>query len=186
MLAKDPRQFVPGAYIQFLRIGGTDAVGDPILDEKDIGGPLGDLLRVMEEILVAHISVATNITAQPVEVRIPDYPIVALQQLARNAVLHRTYEGTNAPVRVTWFADRIEIQNPGGPFGQVTRDNFGKPGVADYRNPGLAEVMKNLGYVQRFGFGIELARRELQKNGNPPLYFSIEETQVLVTVRRRQ
>ena len=59
-------------------------------------------------------------------------------------------------------------QSPGGPFGQVNRQNFGRPGITDYRNPHLAEAMKNLGYVQRFGIGIQLARSELQKNGNPP------------------
>jgi len=99
--------------------------------------------------------------------------------------MHRTYEGTHAPVRITWFTDRIEIQNPGGPFGQVTRQNFGQPGVTDYRNPHLAEAMKNLGYVQRFGVGIPLARRELQRNSNPPLEFIVEDAHVLAIVRRQ-
>ena len=119
------------------------------------------------------------------EIREPDYPIVALQQLARNGVLHRTYEGTNAPVRINWFSDRIEILSPGGPYGQVTRTNFGNPGITDYRNPHLAEAMKILGYVQRFGVGIPLARKELAKNGNPPPEFIVEDTYVLVIVRRR-
>ncbi len=41
------------------------------------------------------------------------------------------------------------------------------PGYGKHRNPHLAEVMKNLGYVQRFGFGIPTAKRALQRNGNP-------------------
>jgi ATP-dependent DNA helicase RecG len=86
---------------------------------------------------------------------------------------------------MTWFTDRIEIQNPGGPFGQVNRQNFAQPGITDYRNPHLAEAMKNLGYVQRFGVGIPLARRELEKNGNPPPEFIVEDAHVLVIVRRR-
>jgi ATP-dependent DNA helicase RecG len=45
--------------------------------------------------------------------------------------------------------------------------------------------MKNLGYVQRFGIGIQLARKELEKNGNPPPEFIVEDTYVLVIVRRR-
>ena len=184
VIGKEPRQFLPGAYIQFLRIEGTELT-DPIKDQKEIDGPLPDLLRLLDETLQVHISVATDITTQPTEIRHPDYPLVALQQLTRNAVMHRTYEGTNAPVRVTWFSDRIEIQSPGGPFGQVTRQNFGQPGVTDYRNPHLAEAMKNLGYVQRFGIGIQLARRELQKNGNPPLEFVVEDTYLLAMVRKR-
>lgn len=183
VVGNDPRQVVPGAYIQFLRIDGRDLT-DPIKDQKEISGPLSDLLRILDETFQAHISVASDITAQPVELRHPDYPIVALQQLARNAVMHRTYEGTYAPVRITWFNDRIEIQNPGGPFGQVNRQNFGQPGITDYRNPHLAEAMKNLGYVQRFGVGIQLARKELEKNGNPPLEFVVEDAHLLVTLKK--
>jgi ATP-dependent DNA helicase RecG len=180
---KDPLQFLPGAYIQFLRIDGTELT-DPIKDQKEIDGPLPELLRMLDETFQAHISVASDITAQPVEIRHPDYPIVALQQLARNSIMHRTYEGTNAPTRITWFSDRIEIRNPGGPFGQVNRENFGTPGVTDYRNPHLAEAMKNLGYVQRFGVGIPLARKELEKNGNPPPEFIVEEAHVLAILWR--
>ena len=91
----------------------------------------------------------------------------------------------NAPVRIYWFSDRIEIQNPGGPFGQVNRSNFGTPGITDYRNPHIAEAMKNLGYVQRFGIGISLAQKELRNNGNPPAEFQAEDTYVLVILRKR-
>jgi ATP-dependent DNA helicase RecG len=181
---KDPIQFLPGAYIQFLRIDGSELT-DPIKDQKEIAGPLLDQLKILDEILQINISTASDVTAQPLETRHPDYPIVALQQLARNAVLHRTYEGTNAPVRIHWFFDRIEISSPGGAFGQVNRENFGHPGTTDYRNPHLAEAMKNLGYVQRFGIGIPMARKELEKNGNPPPEFVVEDTYVLVIIRRR-
>jgi len=89
-------------------------------------------------------------------------------------------------VRLYWFNDRVEVHNPGGPYGQVTKRNFGRPGAYDYRNPNLAAVMKELGYVQRFGYGIVLARREMEKNGNPPPEFQVEDTHVAVILRRRQ
>ena len=57
--------------------------------------------------------------------------------------------------------------------------------MTDDRNPHLAEAMRVLGYVQRFGVGIPLARQELQKNGNPPLEFVVEAAHVLALVRRR-
>jgi ATP-dependent DNA helicase RecG len=181
---KDPAQFLPGAYIQFLRIDGLELT-DPIKDQKEIRGPLPDQLKMLDETLQINISTASDITSKPIETRHPDYPIVALQQLARNAVMHRTYEGTNAPVRIHWFSDRIEILSPGGAFGQVNRENFGDPGTTDYRNPHLAEAMKNLGYVQRFGIGIEIARKELEKNGNPPPEFVVEDTFIMAIVRRK-
>ncbi len=180
---KLPQDFIPCAYIQFLRIDGKD-LSDPIKDQKRLDGPLSDLLKNLDSLLHAHISVETDIVSQPTEQRKSDYPMATLQQITRNAVLHRTYEGTNAPVHIYWFHDRIEIMNPGGPYGQVTRQNFGTPGLTDYRNRFLAEAMRNLGYVQQFGVGIQIARRELERNGNPPPGFTLEETYTLVTLRR--
>lgn len=109
--------------------------------------------------------------------------MVALQQFSRNAILHRTYEGSNSPVRVYWYNDRIEIISPGGPFGEVTPENFGAPGITDYRNPNLAEAMRVLGFVQKFGAGIMTARRSLNQNGNPLPEFVVTQHHVLVTVR---
>lgn len=184
VVGKEPRQFIAGSYIQFVRFDGMELT-DPIRDQKEIDGSLIDLLRYLDEVLQANISTASDITAQTIELKQPDYPIVALQQLVRNAVMHRSYEETNAPVRVYWFNDRIEVQNPGGLFGQVNRQNFGQGSITDYRNPHLAEAMKNLGYVQRFGIGIPTAKKELKKNGNPAAEFIVEDSYISVIIRRR-
>lgn len=184
VLARDPTRHLPGAYIQFLRIDGT-ALHDPIRDQKRVDGPLAQLVRRLDDLLDAHNPVATDIATAPVEMRHPDYPRVALQQLTRNAVLHRSYEGTHAPVRIYWFDDRIEIHSPGGPYGQVSALNFGEPGAADYRNAHLAEAMRVLGFVQRFGVGIAMARDALARNDNPPPEFLVESARVVATLRRR-
>ena len=184
VLGVSSRDWIPGAYIQFLRINGTE-MADPIQDEAPIDGALGQVLRRIDEKIDAHNRSEVDITTTDREVRTTPYPRVALQQLIRNAVMHRTYENTNAPVRVHWFDDRIEIINPGGPFGVVTRENFGRPGITDYRNPNLADAMKVMGFVQRFGIGIQTARAEMKKNGNPDIEFQIESMAVLATVRRR-
>jgi ATP-dependent DNA helicase RecG len=65
----------------------------------------------------------------------------------------------------------------------VSIENFGQPGVADYRNPNLAEAMRVFGFVQRFGFGLAIARRALAENGNPPLELDVQSSHVTVTVR---
>ena len=184
VLGVSSRDWIPGAYIQFLRITGTE-MADPIQDEAPIDGALGQVLRRIDEKIDAHNRSEVHITTTDREIRTTPYPRVALQQLIRNAVMHRTYENTNAPVRVHWFDDRIEIINPGGPFGVVTRENFGRPGITDYRNPNLADAMKVMGFVQRFGIGIQTARAEMKKNGNPEIEFQIESMAVLATVRRR-
>lgn len=177
------RTWLPGSYIQFLRIRGS-TLADTIVDEAVLDGTIGLMLRRLDEKLAAHLMTSVDFVSQDLEVRKSPYPLVALQQLTRNAVMHRNYENTNAPVRITWFEDRIEIISPGGPYGDVTSKNFGRPGLADYRNPQLAAAFKVLGYAQQFGAGIALARSELQKNGNPPPEFDTEHNFVVATIRK--
>ena len=183
--ALSPQDWLAGAYVQFIRYAGTEHGGD-IVDEKRITGNLEDVINGTEAIFKAHIQTAVHITGQDRERRQADYPLSALQQLFRNAILHRNYEGTNAPVRVYWFDDRIEIANPGGPYGAVTVDNFGKPYATDYRNPVVAEVLFNLKFVQKFGFGIQNARKLLADNGNGEPRFEPSQTMVVVTIPRVQ
>lgn len=178
------RDFLPGAYVQFLRIDG-DNLSEPIVDEAVIDGRLADVLRRVDDKLKAHLATAVNIVGADLERRSRSYPLPALQQLVRNAVMHRSYENTNAPVRISWFSSRIEIWNPGGPFGAVTSENFGQPGFADYRNPHIAEALKALGFVQRFGVGIQTARAELNRNGNPAPSFDVSPAAVSVTIGSR-
>ena len=179
---KDPRSWLPGAYVQFVRYPGPD-IGDIVQDHKEISGPLAELLRRIDEMIATNIETRSDLTG-PVQRDQPTYPAVALQELARNAVIHRTYEGTAAPVRLTWFADRVEITSPGGPYGTVTLESFGAEGLTDYRNPTLGEAAKAMGFIQRFGSGIPRARAALARNGNPPPEFRVEPTYVHVTVRK--
>ncbi len=92
---REPRDHVPGAYIQFIRFAGT-LLTDPIKDNKEIAGPLSEMIQRLDEVFRAHIGVQTEFKSGTVETRRPDYPLVALQQIARNAIMHRNYEGTNA------------------------------------------------------------------------------------------
>ena len=184
VLGKRPQDVLPGAYAQFLRIAGKEW-SDEVVDEGICNGSIMELVRRLDDKLIAHNRTAVDFMSGPVETREPMYPMAALQQLVRNAVMHRTYEGTNAPIRVYWFDDRIEISSPGGPYGAVTIENFGRPGVVDYRNPVLAEAMRVLGLVQRFGLGILGARRRLLDNGQPEPDFRIDPNWVHCTVRAR-
>lgn len=183
LLGHDPRRWLPGAYMQFARFDGIDLTA-PILDQKELGGRLPEVLRQADELTRINIRIATQVEDVAVEQRWPDYPAAALQQLLRNAVLHRTYE-INAPVYWYWFSDHIEIHSPGDLYGRVTEESFGRPGATDYRNPSLAEGLKVLGFVQRFGMGIQLARRRCDENGNPEPVFQFSSSAVLATVRKR-
>ncbi|MGR0480309.1 MAG: ATP-binding protein [Candidatus Electronema sp. V4] len=183
-IGKSPQDFLPGACIQFLRIDGTE-LADPVIDEEKIGGAVVDILRRAEDKLKAHNRTAVDIVSAPTHQKELPYPLAAFQQILYNAVLHRTYERTNAPVRIYWFNDRIEISSPGGTYGNVTAENFGKPGITDYRNPNITDALRTFGFVQAFGRGIATAKKAMLENGNPELEFEISQSAIVCTLRRK-
>ncbi len=179
LLGKDSRAYFPGAYIQFLRLDGPNLT-DPIIDQKEIGGTVPDQVRQIEELIRLNLRTSAMIGGSQRREQ-TDYPFEALEQMVRNALLHRSYDGSTMPVKVYWYSDRIEIINPGGLFGEVTPETIWQNATA-YRNPLLAEGLKNLGIVERFGFGLVKACQALKENGNPPLGSQFEPNFTLFKV----
>jgi ATP-dependent DNA helicase RecG len=174
----DPLRFFYGDYIQYVKFNGISMV-DPVEAEKQFRGNLVTTLRNVDDFLKNNI-----IKQKPVfvsvlrEEQVYNYPYRAIRELLLNAIMHRNYE-SNSPVRFYEFSDRIEIQNPGYLYGEANARNF--PSINAYRNPIIAEVMKNLGYVNRFNVGVKMAKDELLKNGNPEPKFDLSlETNFLV------
>lgn len=176
----DPSAHIPGAYVQFVRYDGGE-LDAPVSDDQEIRANLVGTATRLGSILRGHIHTRLAPATGFREEQRPDYPFDALREACMNALMHRNYETSNAPVRIWWFKDRIEIVNPGGPFGQVRADNFDR--VNDYRNPSVAAAMKSLGYVNRFGRGIGRIQATLSRNGNPPATFAVDESSWSVTIR---
>jgi ATP-dependent DNA helicase RecG len=82
---------------------------------------------------------------------------------------------------INQFTDRLEILSPGGLYGDLTAEQF--PRVTAYRNPVIAEAAKVLGFVNRFGRGIDVAQADLAHNGSPAAEFNVQINHFLVTVR---
>ncbi|MDT0443797.1 ATP-binding protein [Streptomyces johnsoniae] len=176
----DPSSGIPGAYVQFIRYAGTDLAA-PIADEQELRQNLIGIASRLEPLLRSNLR--TRIVGEGFrETARPTYPIEALREICMNALMHRNYETSHAPTRIVWFDNRVEVTNPGGPYGQVRDDNFDR--VTDYRNPSLAAALKGLGYVNRFGRGIGRMRIALERNGNPPPDFQVDDSSWAVTIRR--
>lgn len=166
----NPEFYLPGSYIQFIKFAGNEMTSD-VEYEKKFSGALITELRLIDDFIKSNI-----IKGRPVrndtfqEDSIKNYPYWALRELTMNAIMHRNYE-SNAPIYIYEFADRIEIINPGGLYGEVTPQNF--PNASDYRNVVIAEAMKVLGYVNRFNYGVKRAKAELLQNGNGEPVFDL-------------
>jgi ATP-dependent DNA helicase RecG len=184
-LGKNPRDFLYGFYVQFVRLDGTK-LSDPVSDELLAEGRLLEIIRQTLQKFKAFNKKAYDIVSAPTHIITADYPDAALEQILFNALMHRQYEIGNAPVMIYWFNDRIEFHSPGGPYGDVTIENFGRPGITAYRNPNLADVMKSLGFVQHFGRGIDTANREMIRNGNPAPEFNVEQGHICCILRGKK
>jgi ATP-dependent DNA helicase RecG len=181
-LGKDVTEFIPGAYVLFLRLAGS-RLSDEVVDAIEIRGHIQKVIGATLDKIKAHNRNAYDVTSAPTHKVTSDYSMIALEQLFYNAVMHRTYEGTNAPIHVEWYNDRVEIISPGGAYGNITPENFGRLGLVEYRNLYIADVMKNLGYVQRFGRGIDIARADCRKAGLPEPIFEVDDSLVRCIMR---
>lgn len=176
-----PRFHLAGAYIQYLKFQGADLSEVP-QDQAEIAGDLHAILREMEIRIRTLIQTSMVPGTGFAEKLHADYPEWALRELLMNAVMHRNYE-SNTPIRFYAFSDHIEIQNPGGLYGEATPENF--PNRNSYRNPVIAEAMKALGFVNRFGYGVQRAQALLAQNGNPAAQFEFDAGSVLVRIYKR-
>jgi ATP-dependent DNA helicase RecG len=177
----DIRGHLPGAYVQFLKIAGNNLAA-PVTNDRELSGDMLTVLRELDALVDATIQQYPVEESSLRERNVASYPRVAVRELLMNAVMHRDY-GSTSPLRVTWLEDRVEIQSPGGLYGEASPKNF--PIQTSYRNPVLAEALKALGYVNRYGRGVLRAQDALRKNNSPLAEFSFDAGYVLATIRRR-
>lgn len=175
LFGKNPEYYLPGAYVQYVRFDGDDNAAD-IVNEHKFAGCLIEMLPKLDTFIETAIveKRPKPITALR-EKTIYNYPIWAIRELLMNAVMHRDYQ-SNTPIKFYQYADRIEIDNAGGLYGNAKPENF--PNVNDYRNPIVAEAMKSLGYVNRYNRGVARVQKELRDNGNQEAKFSVDNITV--------
>lgn len=180
----NPQYFVKGSYIQYIKYDGPEMT-DEVIEEKEFSGALVTVLKNLDEFVTTNIIKQRPVRTQGFqEKNVYNYPNWSLRELLMNAVMHRDYE-SNAPILVYEFSDRIEIVNPGGLYGDARPENF--PNASDYRNPIIAAAMKNLGYVNRFNFGVTNAQKYLENNGNPLAEFTLDlQTKFSVKIKINQ
>lgn len=179
LFGRQPKYFLPGCYIQYVRFEGLTKAGK-IINEKEFKGGLATLLPRLDTFLEDAI-----VMKRPEEVSIlrektiTNYPREALRELLMNACMHRDYQ-SNTPIRLYQFDDRIEIMNAGGLYGEARPENF--PNVNAYRNPIIAEAMKIMKYVNMFNRGVSRVQEYLTENGSKPAVFNIDKLTVFEVV----
>lgn len=169
LFGKNPRFYLSGAYIQYVRFTGEDEVSDFDYEYR-FEGDLTTQMKVIDDFIKSQI--VKRVQMKLGEEYETAYPASAVQELLYNAIIHRDYQ-SNAPIKFYEFSNRIEITNPGGLYGDARPENF--PNKNDYRNPTLAEAAKNLGFINSFNVGVKRAIAALRKNGSPDPIFILDQ-----------
>jgi ATP-dependent DNA helicase RecG len=114
---------------------------------------------------------------------IPEYPREALREALANALAHRDYSSyvRGGYIQIRMFADRLEIQSPGGLFGNVTVENLEEEHST--RNPRLMRMMEDMHVVENRGSSIRAMLQATREANLEPPRFDDRRTSFLVTFR---
>jgi ATP-dependent DNA helicase RecG len=114
---------------------------------------------------------------------IPEYPLDAVREVIANAVAHRDYSPyvRGSYIQIRLFADRIEVQSPGGLFGNVNIENLEEQHST--RNARLMRILEDLHVVENRGSGIGSMLRALREANLEPPRFDDRRSSFWVTIR---
>lgn len=169
LFGRDPNRFIPAAEIIVVRYAGLQ-MSDTFVRE-DIGGPLPDQIRRAEAFVVSNIERSFQLDGLARSEH-PVFPLDAVREIIVNAVAHRAYDIEGDSIRVFIFADRLECYSPGRLPGHVTIDNILHERFS--RNQAIVQVLADMGFIERLGYGIDRIMRRMVEEGLPAPQF--EET----------
>jgi ATP-dependent DNA helicase RecG len=186
MFGAYPQRFEQQMVVVFLQFYGTTTTeeapsGERFLDNRKFEGTIKEIIDSATAYVMAGMrkgSLIRGVTRQD----IPEYPEVALREAIVNAVAHRDYSHfvRGSHIQVRMFADRLEVENPGGLYGGVTIDKL-QEGQST-RNRLLVQLMEDMHLVENRGSGIDAMLDAMQKRGLPAPVFEDKRASFLVVL----
>ena len=160
LFGRYPQRWLPNATILAARFSGA-AYADRYL-KQDIAGTLVDQLHQVEAFFHQNLPSAVRLVGLAHEETLA-YPAEAVRELLVNAVAHRDYNLQGDNIHLNIFADRLEVQSPGGLPGPVNLENLLEARFS--RNAVIVQVLADLGFVERLGYGLDRVVRVVRRAG---------------------
>lgn len=178
LFGREPQRLLPSAEILLARYSGAE-MSDSFLRET-ARGSLPEQIRAAEAFLTANMRRGARIAEFQREEK-PEYPLPAVREVIVNAVAHRDYQIRGEEIRVLMFNDRVEVYSPGRLPGHITVENIVEERFA--RNEVIVQVLTDLGFVERLGYGIDRILRQMSEAGLPKPKFAETTNGFRVTLR---
>jgi ATP-dependent DNA helicase RecG len=178
LFGRDRDHHFPDAWIQAGRFRGIDK--SHIVDQAEIRtlpvAAIEDAIAFIEKHTLHGVEIGRVRSEQTWNV-----PPVAVREAVVNAVAHADYAQRGAPIRISIFHDRLEIENPGLlPFGLTVEDL--EHGVSKLRNRVIGRVFHALGLVEQWGSGVQRMMATCRDAGLAPPRFEERATRFRVTI----
>ncbi len=176
-----PQQWLPNATILAGRFPGVALAGTYI--KRDISGSLPEQLRQSEEFIRTNLKTTVRLVGLKHQECL-EYPFEAVRELLVNAVAHRDYNLQGDNIHLNIFSDRLEISSPGTLPGPVTLKNLLEARFS--RNAVISQVLSDLGYVERLGYGLDRVVESVRDAGLLPPRFEELNGSFRVTLHAAQ
>lgn len=157
---KNPQNYIPQSEIRIARFKGTTRM--EFIDSKEIGGSIYKMLEEVEAFLKRNTRLANKIVEFK-RVDIPEYPFEAIREAVINAIAHRDYTRRGAPIKISIFDDRVEVDNPGGLLPGL--DIRSLEGVHETRNEKICSIFHETKDMERYGTGIIKMKNLMKSHG---------------------
>jgi ATP-dependent DNA helicase RecG len=175
MFGKYPQEFFPQLMITFVQFYGTSEEekapsGARFLDNRRFEGPIAEMVEETERYVLAAMRKASLIVGL-FRHEVPEYPQEAFREAVTNAIAHRDYSPyvRGSYIQIKMFADRLEIQSPGGLFGHVTIESLEEEHST--RNARLMRMMEDMHIAENRGSGIKAMLQAMRDaNLEPPRF----------------
>ncbi len=129
---------------------------ESFIDKKEFSGDLFTLIGKSIEFLQNHLNLNAHIVGLQ---RVEKYeiPLLALREIILNAIVHRDYT-RNSDIKIAIYDDIVEIVSVGGLVNGLTIEDINS-GRSELRNRVLANLFKELGFIESWGSGIQKVRK---------------------------
>ena len=190
LCTRSPEEWLPNACIAATCYRGSDRASEQI-DAQIIAGPLNR--QIAEAVAFALRNMRVGAHKNPARTNLPQYSEEALFEAIVNAVVHRDYSIRGSRTRLSMFADRLELNSPGGLPNNLTIESMADR--QSIRNEGLASVLGRMPvssirgsgdrqfFMERRGDGVPIIHRETQAlTGKHPVYRIIDGSDLFLTI----
>lgn len=159
---KDPSRLISHHEIRIARFKGNDRIA--FIDSREIRGTIYKMLDEVEQFFVRNTRLASKIVGFK-RVDIPEYPYEAIREAVINALAHRDYTVTGAPIIISIFDNRVEVSNPGALLPGISIKDI--EGHHKTRNKKICDIFHETKDMEKFGTGIKKMKQLMKEHGLP-------------------